>query len=104
MRSTVQAVLQVVVLGSVFAIGLRALEHFAGWPSSVRMFVGGGLVVVGSLLSSGGSGRALFEKAEVRATRETDISEYLQTKRANLSTGIRLFVIGGVLFVSLFIF
>lgn len=99
-----QTFFKVVLIGALLAYLVHLGERFFGWPTSVRAFGGGGLFVVGSLLAGGGSGRILYQKGAVRGVDDRDIAEYKATRDANMSAGVGLLIIGGVVFVSLFVF
>lgn len=90
------------------AIGLVSLlvaaEALLGWSSSVRAFVGGGLVVIGSMLAAGGAGPGiLFEKGQASTVTSTDVAQYRQQRGRNVSIGWVVLVVGVVVFASLFV-
>lgn len=97
------AVLFPVVWGALLTGALVVAETLLGWPSSIRMFLGGIAVFLGSALSSGGSGRTLYEKGAIRRIEESDIREYKSTRQANISTGISMMICGAVIFASIFL-
>lgn len=97
------AVLYPVAWGALLTAALVIAETLLGWPSSIRMFIGGIAVFLGSVLSSGGSSRTLYEKGAIRRIDESDIREYKSTRSANISTGIRILISGAVVFSSVFV-
>lgn len=102
MGDTVRAlVLQVGIAGAI-AFALNLGERYLGWPLAIRQLGSGALIIVGSLLLSGGSSSVLYQKGALRGLNEKDIEEYKAHRAGNTSAGVRLFVVGAVLFVSLF--
>lgn len=104
MRGIWTPLLRTVVIGFSVAIVLRLAEAYLGWPQGVRMFGGGGLVVLGSMLASGGSGNTLYQKGAVRGITDADRTEHVATRQSNLAVGVRLLIVGGVIFASQFLF
>lgn len=102
-RAIASGVLRLVLLGAACSTLLWLLERNLGLSVNYRVVLGGGFVVIGALLSSGGSGWVLFQKGEVQRISESDLTEYKSTKVANLAAGIKLFVLGAVVFGSLFV-
>jgi len=103
LKNVLLTLLKIVLLGALLAYLLHLGERFFAWPVGLRTFGGGVLIVIGSLLLNGGSGRVLYQKGAVRGIDERDIAEYKSTRNANLAAGIWLLVIGAVLFASLFV-
>jgi len=102
MRDTVRALLLHVGIAGALAFALLLGERHLGWPVAIRQIGSGALIIVGSLLLSGGSSSVLYQKGALRGLNEKDIEEYKAHRAGNTSAGVRLFIVGAVLFVSLF--
>jgi len=102
-RDTLLTIALQVAMAAAIALILVLGERLFALPLAIRQFGGGVLIVVGSLLMSSGSGQALFDKGAIRGIGAKDIEEYKATRAGNVSAGVRLFIIGVVLFGSLFV-
>jgi len=102
MRDTLRALALHVGITGAIAFALLQGERYLGWPLAIRQLGSGVLIIVGSLLLSGGSSNVLYQKGALRGLNEKDIEEYKAHRAGNTSAGVRLFVVGAVLFASLF--
>lgn len=102
-RDTLWTIALQLAVAVAVAVVLVIGERYLGWPLAIRQIGSGVLIVIGGLLMSGGSSGVLYKKGAVREVGGRDIDEYKATRAGNLSAGVRLFIIGAVLFASLFV-
>ena len=90
-------------VGVGLAAGLAYAERNFGFSQDIRLWIGGLMLSLGSLLMSGDSGRYLYERALFWGISDADVAEYVRTKRANIAASVKMMLMGAVLVGSEFL-
>lgn len=93
-----------IAIGAAIALVLYLTQTLLGWPPSLRFWVGGILIVLGSLMFGSNPSGVLYDKGRVMAVTDDDMAQLRASRRSNISSGVRLFLIGVVILASTFLF
>ena len=103
MPGTIRGILSSALVGAALAAILVLAERVFGLTGALRFWVGGVMLVLGTLLFSSNPSRILYTKARARGLTDRDLEEVQAARRSNVASGTRLLIVAVVLVLSSFV-